>query len=240
MASRYTQFHMRTHTCGHLQVMYMSDHPDEATFDDLAAYPEIFKAFLKLELRRGTTGGKPRPRAGEEFLEFRDIYTADHKVKRINMVSPRTTTAHPYLKFCRGVSHNRAINGCRNAGAVPCRVLAKNTPTGQEFDNFSKCLYTYWVNYCSAEGLSRSSKMARRMLMYLFYAKVLFKGKLSPCIRVIHSCMIAGTHRFSTAADVAFEDLLNLIKKNPDLKKFSTDKGVGTPSRKYMTAVVSA
>ena len=121
-------------------IEYMTEHPDEASFEDLCDYPAVFKSFLKLELRRGTREGKPRPQPGES-LDFSNLYRLQKKDKRKNMLSPRTGTAHQWMTFCRGVSHNTAIKGCRNHSSWPVIVKAKNSPTGQTYDNSPRCLY---------------------------------------------------------------------------------------------------
>ena len=221
-------------------ILYMVEHPDEASFDELAQFPEVFKAFLKLEMRRGTRDGKPRPRPGED-MTFKEMYKLETKDQRKNMMSPRTGTAHNHMAFLRGVGHNFAINGCRNAGFWPTIVLAKNCPTGQRYDNTPRTLYRYWIDYCRAEGLTRSHQLARKVLMYLFYATPMYKGKPSPCVRIIHRCMMAGIHRFASGEAInCFAELLAMLndkKEGAQCTAWLTDENAALASPKYLAAV---
>ena len=66
---------------------------------------------------------------------------------------------------------------------------------GSPYNNYVKVLYLYFVNYCYAEGLSRSSMEARQVLLYLFFAKVEFKGTETAIVKVLHKCLSSGTYR---------------------------------------------
>ena len=63
------------------------------------------------------------------------------------------------------------------------------------FESYPKVLYFYYVNYCLAKCLETTSKEAREVLLYLFYAKPEYKGKNVPCVNIIHRCMQSGTYR---------------------------------------------
>ena len=106
--------------------------------------------------------------------------------------------------------------------------------------NSPRCLYRYWVHYCRAEGLTRSHDMARRILMYLFYATPMYKGRPASCLRIIHRSMMAGTHRFASGAVLAcFKDLLDILNDEhtgAEATKWLTDKGAGTASTKFLAA----
>lgn len=177
-------------------VRYMREHSEEATFMELSQYEAVFKAFLKTEKRKGNRHGQPRVFHGES-LDFTTLYKLPAKKDRSNnMLSPTASTPHPHLPFTRRVSHNAAITKLRNAGYWPHAVSAKNCPTGEPYNNFIKVGYKYWIEYCLAEGLTRSSERGRKVLLYIFYAEPMFRGKNSPVMRVIHTCMTSGTHRF--------------------------------------------
>ena len=93
---------------------------------------------------------------------------------RRGMLSPRVHTKHTYLPFLRGISHNKAINELRNLGMYP--VNTRPTGTHPTYNNYNSVLYSYWVFYCEAEGYNKHHEMARRVLLYVFYAQVEFKG----------------------------------------------------------------
>ena len=207
-------------------IRYMCENLGDATFLDLSLYDEIFKAFLQQQRRQGDHKGRPRVLPGES-LEFNEVYTAPSKQDRgANMLSPTVSTPHIHLPGQRRVSHNQAITKLRNAGFWPCAVSAKNCPTGQPYDNFVKVRYKYWIEYCIAEGLTRSNDRARRALLYVFYAKPVFRGKPSDVIRIIHTGMFSGTHRFGNAnAPKCFARLLNILQKNKAAKTWLTDRG---------------
>ena len=95
------------------------------------------------------------------------------------------------------VSHNYAINCTRNAGYYPVRVLADDPDnlSNSVFENFPKVLFHYYICYCVAEALDITSKEAREVLLYLHYAKPVYKGKETSCVQIIHRCMQSGTYR---------------------------------------------
>lgn len=116
--------------------------------------------------------GKPVLQSGD-VLHWKS-YRGGKASDRPTMKSPRTKSAHSYLAFLRGVSHNYAINALRNLGAYPVQTEATGT-TGV-YSNFTNVLYYYWCYYCFAEGLNKHHVTAREVLVYLFYAKPDFKG----------------------------------------------------------------
>ena len=95
-------------------------------------------------------------------------------------------------------------------------MLATDNPSKKLFNNFPKCLTKYWVDYCKAQGLSLSSDLARKILLYLFYAQPVFQGKASPCIRIIHHCMLTGTKRFTDSVKLLFADFIHIVEGPTD------------------------
>ena len=79
----------------------------------------------------------------------------------------------------------------------PVRVSADDPDnlSNKVFESYPKVLYFYYVNYCLAKCLETTSKEARKVLLYLFYAKPEYKGKNVPCVNIIHRCMQSGTYR---------------------------------------------
>jgi len=222
-------------------IRFMRANIDQASFADLSEFEAVFKAFLRNQKRQGDHKGRPRVLPGES-LQFDEIYEAPSKKDRgEGMLSPLVSTPHTHLKGLRRVPHNKAITKLRNAGYWPCAVSANNCPTGQAYDNFVKVKYKYWIEYCIAEGLTRTHERARRALLYVFYATPMFRGKHSDVIRIIHTGMFSGTHRFGNAnAPKCFDRLLNILRKNKQAQTWLTDKGAseGVPVE-YLAAVSS-
>ena len=196
---------------------------------------------MKRAKRQGNREGRPRSRPGESLL-FTEMYTLPKKRERSGtMVSPTVSTPHIHLQGFRRVSHNRAINALRNAGYYPHAVSAKNCPSGEPYNNYVKVGYKYWVEYCLAEGLSRTSKRARRVLLYVFYAQPIFRGKQSTVMRIIHTSMTNGTHRFGNAdAPRCFKKLFNILDQNERARVWLTDRGTSEDVSVAYLAAVSA
>ena len=149
------------------------------------------------------------------------------------MLSPRTLTPHNYFTPLRGVSHNFGVNGARNAGAFPVKVSADDPDNlaNKEYCTYDKTLFMYWIHYCQAEGLHPSSHVARAALLYLFYAKPTVQGRNVSCVNVIHRCMQSGTYRFAEP-EVLFKEVLEMMREDPSVVEWLTDKGVVCPQAK--------
>ena len=105
-------------------------------------------------------------------------------------------TPHRYLPFVRGISHNIAIKMVRNMGYFPVTIVDGK---GAPYNNYVKVLYLYYVCYCYAEGLSRSSMEARQVLLYLFFATVEINGTETDIVKILHKCLSSGTYRLVCA-----------------------------------------
>lgn len=90
----------------------------------------------------------------------------------------------------------------------------------------AKTLYWYWVHYCYAEGLTRSSERAKLMLMFLFYGVYLYNGKKQPIIHAIRRSVMSGRYRFAmTKHKGAYDFFAAALDTNPDWDQFLDDKG---------------
>ena len=90
----------------------------------------------------------------------------------------------------------------------------------------AKTLYWYWVHYCYAEGLTRSSERAKLMLMFLFYGVYLYNGKKTPIIHAIRRSVMSGRYRFAmTKNKLAYDLFAAALDNNPGWDQFLDDKG---------------
>ena len=105
------------------------------------------------------------------------------------MLSPKTVSSHPKLRLLRSISHKKTISVLLD-DLFPCAVKAKNTTSGEPFSNFNRVLYTYYVTYCRAEGLTRVHDQTREVLLFVFHGKYKSpNGCDVPVIREIHKTM---------------------------------------------------
>ena len=119
----------------------------------------------------------------------------------------------------RNSSVKRMVAKLLNLGLYPCAVKAANTPSKTPFNNFNRVLYSGWVFYCQAEGLTRHHELARMALLYLFFGTFQTKSACAaPVIRCIHKMMQVVSYRFDSTIDSCFEDIMRYINKNK--KKF--------------------
>ena len=58
-----------------------------------------------------------------------------------------------------------------------------------------------------------------------------------PVIRQVHRMCTTGRHRFAKFTEKCFVSLFQLLDREPDLVRFLTDKGEGTPPVRYLMAV---
>ena len=140
-------------------------------------------------------------------------------------------------------------------------MSANNTTSGSSFTNFNRVLYTYFIHYCEAEGLTRYHEQSRKVLLYLFHGSFKSPSECDvPVIRAIHKNMqtvayrwcgshmrtIAYvytqsatrtlTHRFDAGIEKCFKDAIDFFTENDDMKDLLTDKGTRKVSRKYLAA----
>ena len=181
----------------------------------------------------GDSLGRPRLRPGEQ-IPTRSYKMSDVK-SREGIKSPKALTAHHKLIPMRSVAVNDMINGLLDRGLFPCAVKAENTTSGMPFNNFNQCLYTAWVLYIRAEGLTRYHELAREILIYLFHGTFTTKsGCAAPIIRYIHQRMQLVAYRFTSQIDTHFFEIMTLMNNNKKYHRFLDDDGAPKVPRKYL------
>ena len=154
---------------------------------------------------------------------------------REGIKSPKALTAHHKLVPMRSAAVNEMINGLLERGLFPCAVKAKNTTSGNPFNNFNQCLYTAWVLYTQAEGLTRYHDLSREILIFLFHGTFTTKsGCAAPIIRYLHQRMQLVAYRFTSQIDTRFKDIMTLMDKNKKYHRFLDDDGASKVPRKYL------
>ena len=155
---------------------------------------------------------------------------------RTNVWMPKALSGHAKLIPLRGSSVKKMINHLLELGLQPCAVKAKNTPSKLPFNNFNRVLYSGWVFYCKAEGLTMHHQLARIALLYFFYGTFQTKsGCAAPVIRCIHKMMQVVSYRFDSTIDSCFADIMKYInKKKKKFLKVLDDQGKNNVPTKYL------
>ena len=126
----------------------------------------------------------------------------------------------------------------KSHGLSPVKVPAAWTPTKEEFNNFNMVLYCYYNYYCYFEGLSTTQMEARQVLLYLFYGTYQTDwGNPAPIVGAIHYDIQNGSYRFCGTVEIAFKQLLEILRADPKQGELLTDLGEGTASEAYLVAV---
>jgi hypothetical protein len=173
-------------------------HPKAIPYSVSACFSKLLKASVKYAmLSEDPLTGRPVLHEDEVVPAPDSEYNPEKSPNRV--VMSRSVENHGTFPFFRVHSHLPAIRAIRNLNLYPQMIKAKDMPTGVAWDNVSESLHTYHHKYCAAEGLSKTSKMARLILLYLFYGRCRLKsGKLVPVIRGIHKKASEGRHRCDT------------------------------------------
>ena len=160
--------------------------------------------YLRL-LDTSTYGDHIRVLAGDVIPGVKSTYeTFEGRVK-----NRRSVTEQTELIFLRAVPCDAALKRLRAKGCYPIKIPASEMPNGAEWDNFAEALYTYFIHYCAAEGLTMSHVLARQVLLYLFYGVWEHKKTLRqyPVVRSIHMQATNGRRRFASWARPCFDRL---------------------------------
>jgi len=127
-------------------------------------------------------------------------------------------------------------------------VKAPESPTGHQWDNFAQCMRTFHASYCHYEGLSRSSKLGERVLLYFCHGhfdwatkkKVAGSAKkkvdctrIKPIIFFLHKKMIHGRSRFVQGVEEKFMTFIKVVRDN-EWENYLMDKGEGTAPIEYL------
>ena len=101
-----------------------------------------------------------------------------------------------------------------------------------------KTLYWYWLHYCYAEGLNRSSDRAKEILMFLFHGHYLFRGKKTPIVHAIRRSAMSGRHRFGMNRHRdSYKIFADALDQHPEWEIFLDDMGAGTAPMEYNAMV---
>ena len=107
-------------------------------------------------------------------------------------------------------------------------------------------MYTFFVYYCHAEGLTLSMSLTRSVMLYIFYGKyvqefkkkgVVVKRMTRTVLYGIHSKITCNRSRFAKNVETNFATLIALLNQKPEYKKFLDDKGKGQAPVEYLAAV---
>ena len=170
-------------------VKWMCRRPKGIHFSYAAKFPQLMKKLVLYFIKKGDANGFPPIKTDEEIPDGEYQERKKSRMpRRVRRTSRNSHKAHKSLRFLNMTSVNNVILILKNLGLYPVRVDAKNMPNGEVWDNFAEVLYTFWIYYCDHQGVVKSSLMARKILLYLFYG--VFDGPRGrrkwPVVRGIH------------------------------------------------------
>ena len=207
--------------------------PKTISFADAGKFFKLMDRLVRYFISIGGLHGFPNLGEDEEVPQ-NEPYIAHKRVRRAR----GSNKAHKLLEFLNVSSVNKAITDLKNLGKYPVRIVGANMPSGKDWNNFAEVLYTFWIFYCKYEAIVRTSALARRVLVYIFFG--LYDGPRQrkwPMIRVIHRLVTNGRHRFAAKCEEHFGELFKLLDKEPRLVAKLTDKGVGAVPYRFTAAV---
>ena len=160
------------------------DHPNIITFKDMMEFDVLLLKYIK-------TTDKPKLYHGETTPT--GIYPARGETgylspSKVLPSTRRSMAYHPNFQYLRAGAVIWAIKKLRSLGLTPIRIKPETLPQhimDQGYDNYVKVINTFHACYCHAQGLSRTSDMARLVLLYLHFGKGVFKQKPSKIILII-------------------------------------------------------
>ena len=205
---------------------------DKVDFILMLAHPLLLKAFINKETRSTTRtdkDGYPIKAHNETVPDGPYDNIPNHK-RLPTFHHSKSYKCVPRLPFVRKVSHTRAIRALKKMGLEPLKMDPRTRPRGKRWNNFARVLYTYWVHYCVAEGISRFDEKARAILLYLFHghgkAEQTQRGlRRVKVLTVIHHACSWGKHQFAPEVLAkCFHKLYKVIKGNKHGIKFLTDR----------------
>ena len=171
------------------------------------------------------------------------VYMTNSRLIYIVGVRSRSYNRHPQLGFLRRVPATKAITELRNRGLFPFQTDPETMPDGNAVNNFAQVKLVFHVLYCYFEGLSRTSDLSRKNLVYLFHGKCVKRQtgrgwKHSSIIFEIRRQFMHRANNFGKGLDVHFEKLIKYLNKHPQLKDVLLDhKHNGTPQLLAYTEV---
>ena len=168
---------------------------------------------------------------------------AEYKASDTPVLRTRAKAADEHFKFLRGGSCQSATLELKNANLHPATVLKHIPGAGvASWNNYADTLYTFLVHYCIAEGLTRTDGMVRKVMLYLFHGKYMYRAKKNvylekPIIQGVHYKVTNGRSRFVKDVVKNFATLIKLLQDKPSLKPLLEDEGVAQAPPEYLAAV---
>ena len=189
--------------------------------------------------------GYPVMREGETVPTVDDIYEYNTGLP----FKKGSTRPSREVPFFRSASADGALLKLKNACKYLVRVKAKDSPTGEEWNNFADTLWEFLAYYLNYEGISMTSNMARRVTLFTFYGLYIHVTKDSkkrvvrkpkPLLNWIHRKTSNGRSRFAAKCKTNFVKFIELFQKPENIaqwKQWLTDGGAGTPPMEYLIAI---
>jgi hypothetical protein len=123
-------------------------------------------------------------------------------------------------------------------------VLAGTPMPNLPWNNYSTVMFTFFLKYAETEGLSLTSALARKVLLYVFhgsynYTKAIKKVKRTFVRKILHGIhwkTSNGQTRCLNKVPTAYKAFLDLLRAHPEYKTFLSDKGDGNPPPEYLAA----
>ena len=130
---------------------------NEYTFSDCLTYAEVMEHEVLKSIKSGDSKGFP---IRDEALLPRatDIYDP---LEEFPQFEPKKSRPHQDIQVFRGAPLKKLLEMLRDRCLYPVSVRAQDMPNGNSWNNFPQVLYTAKIIYCSLQGYSRTSIMAR-------------------------------------------------------------------------------
>ena len=173
----------------------------------------------------GCSAGDVVPGVDSKYTPFED-----------RLYNRRNNKPHTSLPFVRTPPNKKAILRLRNLGYFPVQVTM---PDGKKWSNFAQVIWTWYIHYCGAEGLTRTHSVAHLVLLYAFYGMWIDgRGEQWPVLKSIHLQSTNGRRRFANVAAESFVELFDLLHEQPSLVELLTDNGSDkSPPAAFLVAV---
>lgn len=119
------------------------------------------------------------------------------------------------LTFLRSGSAKHAMNVCRKYDYTPMKVnpetLSRRVKSHCNYDAFIR---KFHANYCDAEGITRTSDLARSTLVYCKAGMGVLGERPVKVLAILHKKITTGRNRFSVAAKIEnrFRAFLHLLR----------------------------
>ena len=214
-------------------------------FRDMVEEERVLDHAVRELIGQGDDQGYPKMLPNDKVPTEVELYT----LREQRVFRRFSTKPHPELPFLRQASVTGSINAMKNRGVYVVHVKGADMPNGEGWDNYAQGIYTFWIEYCYREGLSRTSDLARRVLLYLFYGKFTWHTKKKvnglsvtvmkekPILFWLHRKVRNGRSRFVYNVETYFKDFIKLVGSQKNYMKFLKDRGEGVAPVDYLVAL---